>query len=505
MNPFLGVFFHWLGGFASGSFYVPYRFVKKWAWETAWLVGGFFSWIIMPTLLASLMTHDLHGVILGQSSNTLLWTYLFGCLWGLGGLTFGLTMRYLGMSLGMGVALGYCAAFGTLLPPIAKLFIPAIPADQTIIEIASTLPGRITLFGVFTTLVGIALAAYAGFNKEQEMSESEKTSVIKEFNFPKGIMVATFSGVMSACFAFGLTAGTPIKIDSLKAGLIKGAREHGISVSDKGRLDDADADMLAKDLGLSPENTKFGKIVENYEKGSLSASDLSTQLSSSPNPVAKRLADYVNNFEKIRGDSEVVTTLEGLKDFSQKEVAVTIAIAGGDIVAMNHKYALWQGLPVLIVVLIGGFTTNFIWCVLLNFKNKTGYQYLSGTVREEHLSLAGAGGGEHGGRVEGTITADLKVPLLKNYFFSALAGTIWYLQFFFYTMGESQMGRYSFASWTLHMASIIIFSTMWGWIFHEWKGSSKKTHLLIALGIATLILSTIVIGYGTWLKGLAQG
>ena len=335
--------------------------------------------------------------------------------------------------------------------------------------------------------------------------ESEKTSVIKEFNFPKGIMVATFSGVMSACFAFGLTAGTPIKIDSLKAGLIKGAREHGISVSDKGRLDDADADMLAKDLGLSPENTKFGKIVENYEKGSLSASDLSTQLSSSPNPVAKRLADYVNNFEKIRGDSEVVTTLEGLKDFSQKEVAVTIAIAGGDIVAMNHKYALWQGLPVLIVVLIGGFTTNFIWCVLLNFKNKTGYQYLSGTVREEHLSLAGAGGGEHGGRVEGTITADLKVPLLKNYFFSALAGTIWYLQFFFYTMGESQMGRYSFASWTLHMASIIIFSTMWGWIFHEWKGSSKKTHLLIALGIATLILSTIVIGYGTWLKGLAQG
>ena len=86
--------------------------------------------------------------------------------------------------------------------------------------------------------------------------------------------------------------------------------------------------------------------------------------------------------------------------------------------------------------------------------------------------------------------------MLANYLFSALAGTCWYFQFFFYTMGATQMGKYDFASWTLHMASIIIFSTMWGWIFHEWKGSSKKAHLLIAGGIATLILSTIVIGFG---------
>ena len=93
--------------------------------------------------------------------------------------------------------------------------------------------------------------------------------------------------------------------------------------------------------------------------------------------------------------------------------------------------------------------------------------------------------------------------MLANYLFSALAGTLWYFQFFFYTMGKTQMGKYDFASWTLHMASIIIFSTMWGWIFHEWKGSSKKAHLLIAGGIATLILSTIVIGYGTYLKASA--
>ena len=93
--------------------------------------------------------------------------------------------------------------------------------------------------------------------------------------------------------------------------------------------------------------------------------------------------------------------------------------------------------------------------------------------------------------------------MLRNYIFSAMAGTIWYLQFFFYTMGETQMGKFSFASWTLHMASIIIFSTMWGWIFHEWKGASRKTHTLIALGIGTLILSTVIIGVGTYMKGVA--
>ena len=104
-----------------------------------------------------------------------------------------------------------------------------------------------------------------------------------------------------------------------------------------------------------------------------------------------------------------------------------------------------------------------------------------------------------------TLNQDNRVPMARNYFFSALAGTTWYMQFFFYTMGETQMGKFGFASWTLHMASIIIFSTMWGVIFREWKGASKKSHGLIAGGIALLILSTIVIGFGTYLKGQAAG
>jgi L-rhamnose-H+ transport protein len=386
-NPFLGVLFHWLGGLASGSFYVPYKGVRKWSWEVYWLVGGFFSWIIMPWVLALTMTSDLLGVLRQQTAGTLFWTYLFGAMWGAGGLTFGLTMRYLGMSLGMGVALGYCAAFGTLLPPIFKMFVPAIPVPETIAQIASTLPGQITLAGVGVCLIGITVAALAGLTKEKQMPEAEKKKSIAEFNFSKGILMATFSGIMSAGFSFALTAGNPIGEASLAAG----------------------------------------------------------------------------------------TT------------------------------AIWTGLPKLVVVLLGGFTTNFIWCVLLTIKNRSGYQYLSATVRPEHAEAAG--GGEHGPAAGAKAAAkvyteaDLKVPRLRNYVLSALAGITWYMQFFFYTMGETQMGEFGFASWTLHMASIIIFSTMWGWIFHEWKGASKKAHGLIAGGILLLILSTIVIGFGTWLKG----
>ncbi len=395
-NPFLGVVFHWLGGLASGSFYVPYKGVKKWSWETYWLVGGFFSWIICPWTLALLMTKDLPGVLQQQSLGTLWWTYFFGAMWGLGGLTFGLTMRYLGMSLGMGVALGYCAAFGTMVPPIAKSLFSSIPVESSLGDIVSSTPGLVTLGGVAVCLIGIFVAAWAGLTKEREMPEEEKKKAIQEFSFNKGILVATFSGIMSACFAFALTAGNPI------------------------------------------------------------------------------------------GDAS-------------KAAGTTV---------------IWTGLPKLVVVLLGGFTTNFIWCVLLNIKNRTGYQYLASHIRAEHANLT-ASGGEHGDSAEGGELAatttlkhtapDLAVPRLNNYFFSALAGTTWYFQFFFYTMGETQMGKFGFASWTLHMASIIIFSTMWGWIFHEWKGSSKKAHGLIAAGIGTLIISTIIIGVGTWLKGQLTG
>jgi len=379
-NPFLGVFFHWLGGLASGSFYVPYRFVRQWSWETYWLTGGFFSWIIAPSLLALIMTRDLSAVISEAPGSTLFWTYFFGVLWGLGGLTFGLTMRYLGMSLGMAVALGFTAAFGTLMPPIFR--------GELFSKILPTTSGQIILFGVCVCMAGIAVAGMAGMSKEREMSEEQKKASIKEFDFKKGIMVATFSGVMSACFSYGLAAGDPIKEITL---------QHGTTT-------------------------------------------------------------------------------------------------------------LWQGLPVLVVLLLGGFTTNFIWCVILHLKNKTGYQYFSSVSRRSPTR------GEET-IIETTIDAPSEevvehaprhakdgdsgpVPLLWNYVFCALAGTTWYFQFFFYTMGETQMGRFRFSSWTLHMASIMIFSTLWGIALREWAGTSRHTKRLVVLTLLVLIASTVIIGYG---------
>lgn len=388
MNPLLGVFFHWLGGFASGSFYVPYRGVRLWAWETYWLVGGLFSWLFAPWILASLLTEDLAAVLGEAPGSVLFWCYLFGVLWGMGGLTFGLTMRYLGMSLGMAVALGYCAAFGTLMPPIFQ--------GEFVTKVLGTTSGQVILFGMLVCLGGIAIAGMAGMSKEREMSDEEKRAAIKEFDLKKGLMVATFSGVMSACFSYGLAAGDPIKVITQK---------HGTG-------------------------------------------------------------------------------------------------------------ELWQGLPVLVIVLWGGLTTNFIWCVLLNWKNKTGYQYLSPTVRGEIPrrenetiieTAIDAPSEEVVERMPAPKPQPQRVPLLSNYFFCALAGTTWYMQFFFYSMGETQMGHYKFSSWTLHMASIIIFSTLWGIALKEWRGASRKTIALVCLSLLTLIGSTVIVGYGNYLGAAGPG
>jgi len=387
MNPALGVFFHWLGGLASASFYVPYRGVKNWAWETYWLVGGFFSWIIAPWILALTMTHDLMAVLHKAPASSLLWSYVFGVLWGLGGLTFGLTMRYLGMSLGMAMVLGYTAAFGTLMPPIFR--------GVFVSEVLGTRSGLVILGGVAVCLLGIAVAGAAGVSKEREMSTEQKRASIKEFDLKKGLLVATFSGVMSACFAYGLAAGDPIKALTI---------QHGTPV-------------------------------------------------------------------------------------------------------------LWQGLPVLVVVLAGGFTTNFIWCLILNIRNRTGYQYFEAEIRgkiprrqEEHIleTATDAPGEEMATATAVTQETPARAPMLSNYLFSALAGTTWYMQFFFYTMGETQMGRYKFSSWTLHMASIIIFSTLWGIALKEWKGAGRRTKLLVAFSLLVLVSSTVIVGYGNYVGGASH-
>ncbi|MEI6351781.1 MAG: L-rhamnose/proton symporter RhaT [Verrucomicrobiota bacterium] len=407
-NPLLGLFYHWLGGLASASFYIPYRGVKKWSWETYWLVGGFFSWIIAPLTLATLLVPNLWASIGAAPGRALFWAYFFGAMWGIGGLTFGLTMRYLGIALGMAVALGFCAAFGTLVPPIF---------GGEFSKILSTGSGQTILLGVLACLAGIGVSGMAGMSKERELSPEQKAATVEEFNFGKGMLVATFSGVMSSCFAYGLAAGKPL------AELSKTALLH----------------------------------------------------------------------------------------------------AGGS--------DLWQNLPVLVVVLWGGFTSNFIWCVILNIKNRSSHEYLNlrpsavaevsaaeGVMLSEVVVQAGASqdpivsthdrgmqsASSHGAPVQSSAPTG-PAPLLRNYLFSAAAGVTWYLQFFFYSMGQTKMGKFEFSSWTLHMASIIIFSTLWGIVLHEWKGTSKRTHLLIGFGLVILIGSTVIVGYGNYLGAQVSG
>ena len=394
MNLVLGVFFHWVGGLAAASFYIPYRAVQRWSWETYWLVGGLFSWILAPSLLGFLLVPDLYGHIADAPRSSVLWCYFFGVLWGIGGITFGLTMRYLGIALGMAVALGFCAAFGTLMPPI-------FAGDFG--RLLTTISGLVVLAGVGACLLGIGLNGAAGLSKEGELSAEEKAAAVKEFNFRKGMVVATFAGIMSACFAYGLAAGRPI-----------------------------------------------GEI-----------------------------------------------TLAALQT------------SGGS--------PLWQNLPILVVVLWGGFTTNFIWCVILNIRNRSTHQYLN--ANPAHTAEMGAAEGmmmsdapeiaanreaaSHG--MGGAARPADPAPLLRNYLLCALAGFTWYLQFFFYSMGETKMGAYSFSSWTLHMASIIIFSTFWGLVLHEWKGSGRRTMKLVWLGLLVLVASTIIVGYGNYLGSSSAG
>jgi L-rhamnose-H+ transport protein len=351
MNALLGIIFHFIGGFASGSFYMPYSKVKGWSWESYWIVGGFFSWLIVPPLAAWLTLPGFSDIIRTASADSLKYTILFGVLWGIGGLTYGLGVRYLGMSLGNSVILGFCSAFGALVPSIYYNFVPT-QGKTTFTELITSTWGQVVLLGVGMCLLGIYISGRAGMMKEKEMSDDQKKKSVAEFSLVKGLVVAITSGILSSCFNFGIEAGKPLS-------------------------------ETAVNMGLNP---------------------------------------------------------------------------------------LYQNNVIYVVLLWGGLATNLFWCMVLNFRNKTFGDY-----------------------------TNEKTPLTKNYLFSALAGTTWFLQFFFYGMGESKLGNGP-SSWILHMAFIILVANGWGIVLKEWHGVSKKTKRTIFLGILTIIISVVVVGYGNAIK-----
>lgn len=214
MEVIIGLIIIAIGSFGQSSSYVPIKRIKEWSWESFWLIQGLFAWIIFP-LLGSTLAIPADGSLFDLwGSGGAGMTIFYGVLWGVGGLTFGLSMRYLGVALGQSIALGTCAGFGTLFPAIFK-------GDDLFSG-----SGLMLLIGVCITLAGIAIIGYAGSLRSKNMSEEEKREAIKDFALGKGLMVALLAGVMSACFALGLDAGQPIKeaaltqgVDPLYAGL----------------------------------------------------------------------------------------------------------------------------------------------------------------------------------------------------------------------------------------------------------------------------------------------
>jgi L-rhamnose-H+ transport protein len=350
MEQIIGIILHSIGGFSSASFYVPSHKVKKWAWETYWITLGFVAWIIMPTIGGLLTTPDLWRIFSGSPRNSMLWSYVFGVLWGFGGLMCGLGLRYLGLSLGQSISLGVCAIVGTLVPAIL---------DKKVGMLVTTIPGAIVLLGFLVCLAGIAFCGFAGVLKERLLTDAQKKESVKEFSAVKGLALAVFGGVMSACMALAINAGNSIAAEATRDGTAK----------------------------------------------------------------------------------------------------------------------VFSNIPIFVFALGGGFTTNFICTMYLSARNKSFGDY---TLRP-------------------------RSTLLANYFLALISGLMWYGQFFFYGMGTTKMGRFDFASWSIHMASIIIFSNLWGLWLKEWTLVNRKTRFCLWLGILTLLLSVIMIGVGNNLAAAQPG
>ena len=340
MDILIGLLIIAVGAFCQSSCYVPINKIKDWSWESYWIVQGVFAWLLLPLLGALLAVpagHSLCELFTGDNSFNILMTILFGVLWGVGGLTFGLSMRYLGVALGQSIALGTCAGLGTIMGPVLlNIFFPELDA-------LSSLTFAV-IMGVVVTLVGIGVIGVAGAMKSSSLSEEEKKAAVKDFNFPKGLTIALLAGFMSGCFNVGLEFGK------------------GIHFGD-----------------LTPD--------------------------------------------------------------------------------------MYKTLPATLLVTLGGFVTNAIYCFNQNSKNKTWGDYKKGGV------------------------------WANNLLFCLLAGALWYSQFFGLSLGKgflTESPTLMTLSFCILMALNVVFSNVWGIILKEWKGCSSTTIAVLIIGILILIVSSFL-------------
>ena len=330
MNATMGTVICALGGVAGATFALPFRGIKGLKYESYWLQYALFGLLLFPLALAYATCPGLFKVIGSADSSVLARCIGFGALWGLGGLTWGLMIRYLGIGLGLAIGCGLCSATGTLIPPIVTGRAADLVKDTAAI---------VTLASVVVSLFGIVLVGLAGKFKEGELDEEAKKKAVAEFNFKKGMLVAVFSGIASAGMNFGLQSG--------------------------GALQEA------------------------------------------------------------------------------------AAAAGAD--------AKWVGMPVLVVVLWGGFAVNAAWCLWQNAKNRSFGDYAKAAN--------------------------------PGWILAALAGVVWACQFACQKVGEPAMGDMAYISFAIVMGSCVLFSSLLGVLLGEWKGTGAKTKGALALGLLVLTAS----------------
>ena len=340
MDITLGLLIIAIGAFCQSSCYVPINKIRDWSWESYWIVQGVFAWLLLPLLGAWLAVPEGHSMCelfnTGNSFNIVM-TMLFGVLWGVGGLTFGLSMRYLGVALGQSIALGTCAGLGTVMGPVLlNIF---FPEQNALASLTSSV-----IIGVVVTLLGIAVIGVAGSMKASSLSDEQKKEAVKDFNFPKGLAIALLAGFMSGCFNVGLAFGADI------------------------------------------------------------------------------------NFGDLTPD-------------------------------------MYKTLPATMLVTVGGFLTNAVYCFYQNSKNGTWGDY-------RKTSVWG-----------------------NNALFCLLAGALWYSQFFGLSLGKgflTESATLTTLSFCILMALNVVFSNIWGIILKEWKGCSPKTIAVLIVGIVILIISSFL-------------
>ena len=339
MDAITGTMICALGGLSGAVFALPFRGIKSWRYESYWFVYALVGLVAFPWLLAMSTCPGLFGVISSAEPSALARCFAFGALWGVGGLTWGLMIRYLGIGLGLAIGCGLCAATGTLIPPIATGHAADLVKDAGAVTV---------LCGVILSLVGIVFVGLAGKLKEAEMPEEQKKKAVAEFDFKKGLVTAIVAGIFYAGMNFGLQSGGAIQDLAVKAG--------------------------AKDV--------------------------------------------------------------------------------------------WSGMPLIMVVLWGGFVVELTCCVQQHIKNKT--------------------------------FSDYARPSIRNFVLCAAIGLLWLLQFIGVKAGEPMVPKdLRYISVAVLMASTIFFSTLVGVFLGEWKGTGAKTKACLVSGTLILIVSFCLMSLGS--------